>query len=150
LPLAEFGFLTGKQCVDEALVLLLVERAVDIVGSGPARTGLVIARLPPGDRHIDRLVMDDRRYGIEEGEGILTCQLKDCLAQGGRCQRSRRDNDVVPLLRWQPRNLAALDRDVWQRSKASRHLGRKTIAVDGQRSAGWQLMSIPGSHDEGA
>ena len=71
LPLLEARLVAGEQRVDEALVLLAVERAVDVVGAGAARAGLVVARLEPGDVHVDRVAVDDRRDGVEEGELAL-------------------------------------------------------------------------------
>src|SRR5204863_66002 len=44
-PLLEFGLVAGQQARDEGLVLLLVERAVDVVGAAAARAHLVVARL---------------------------------------------------------------------------------------------------------
>ena len=61
----------GKQGIDEGVILLARERAVDVVGARSARAGLVVARLEPGDRHVDGVAVHDRRDGIEEGERVL-------------------------------------------------------------------------------
>ena len=55
----------------KAVVLLARQRAVDVVGAGAAGAGLVVARLEPGDRHVDRVAMHDRRDRVEEGERVL-------------------------------------------------------------------------------
>ena len=82
LPLLEFGLVAGQQRRDEGVVLVLGERAVEIVGAVAGRAALVVARLLPGDREIDALVVDDGRDGVEEGERFLAAQPADRLGQG--------------------------------------------------------------------
>ena len=48
-PVLELGLLAGEQRVDEGVVLLARQRAIDVVGAGAAGAGLVVARLEPGD-----------------------------------------------------------------------------------------------------
>ena len=66
----------GK-CLDKGLVLLLVERSVEIV----AAPLLLVARLREQHVHIERGGIDDRRRGIEERKGVATDELHDLFAQ---------------------------------------------------------------------
>src|SRR5438132_397373 len=66
LPFLEFGFLAGEQIGDESLVLLVRQRTVDVVLAGAAGSELVVTRLKPGNRHVDRIAMDDRCDGIKK------------------------------------------------------------------------------------
>ena len=70
-PFLERRLVAGEQRIDEGVVLFARHRAVEIVGAGAGRPRLVVARLEPGDGRVDRLAMDDRRDGIEEGEVAL-------------------------------------------------------------------------------
>src|SRR5207248_8021870 len=54
-PLLELGLLASEQASDESLVLFVIQRAVDIVLTAAAGPWLIIARLKPGDRHVDRV-----------------------------------------------------------------------------------------------
>src|ERR1700704_4051198 len=49
--------------IDKGPILLARERAIDVIGARTAGTGLVIARLAPGDRHVDGVAVHDRRNG---------------------------------------------------------------------------------------
>ena len=82
--LVKGNLLAGEQRVDEGLVLLAGERAVDVVGAGAAGAGLVVARLQPGDRHVDAVVMHDRRDGIEEGERVFAGRGRQSFGQRRR------------------------------------------------------------------
>ena len=64
----ERDLVAGEQRIDEGVVLLARERAIDVVGAGAAGPGLVVARLEPGLAEIDRVAMHDRRDGVEKGE----------------------------------------------------------------------------------
>ena len=66
----------GKR-LDKGLVLLLVERSVEIV----AAPLLLVARLREQHVHIERGGIDDRRRGIEERKGVATDELHDLFAQ---------------------------------------------------------------------
>ena len=57
---------------------------------------------------------------------------------------------LVPLGRRQAGDLAALDRDQRVLRELARDRGRETIAVDGERAAGRQLVGVAGSHDQRA
>ena len=89
-PFLELGLVAGDQRVDEGVVLRLVHRAVDVVLAGAAGPDLVVARLEPADVHVDRVEMDDRRDGVEEGERI----------GAGRRLRSRSASAARSAGRW--------------------------------------------------
>src|SRR5260370_14575935 len=76
-PFVERKCFAGDQRVGERLVLVAVERTIDVIGAGAARTALVVARLEPGDREIDGLSVRDRRDRVEEGERLLPGDLLD-------------------------------------------------------------------------
>ena len=98
-PLVERGLVAGEQCVDEGVVLFARERAIDVVGAGATGTSLVVARLKPRDRHVDRIAMDDRRDRIEERERIFTGQPAYRVCERGRGEGTGRENDRIPFLR---------------------------------------------------
>ncbi len=81
LETAERDLLAGDERVDEGVVLLARQRAIDVVGAGAAGTGLVVARLEPGDAEVDRVAMHDRRDGVEEGERRLAGQRRDRIGE---------------------------------------------------------------------
>ncbi len=99
LPLLERRGLAGQQGVDEGLVLVAVERAVDVVEAVAAGPDLVVARLVPGLVEVDRVLVDDRRDGVEEGEVLLAADLRDGLRQPRRGQRARRHDHAAPIRR---------------------------------------------------
>ena len=66
----------GKR-LDKGLVLLLIERSVEIV----AAPLLLVARLREQHVHIERGGIDDRRRRIEERKGVATDELHDLFAQ---------------------------------------------------------------------
>ena len=126
-----FPFVEGHrvgfhQCVDEDVVLGAVERAIDVIGAGPARPGLVVARLEPGDRHVDGFAMHDRRDGIEKGERILAARFADRIGKRGRGEGPGRNDDVVPVRRRQAVDLAAFDADQRMAFRSPRLRRRKT------------------------
>ena len=67
LEVLELGLLGGEQRVDEILVLIAIQGAVDVIGAAAAGSGLVVARLQPGLAHVDRIAMHDRRDSVEKG-----------------------------------------------------------------------------------
>ena len=107
LPFFEVGLVAVEQRLDERDVLLLAERAVDVVGVAAAGTLLVIARLEPRLVHVDRLAMDDRRDGVEEGQRVLVRELPDGVGERRRGEGAGRDDDVIPVGGRQAGNLAA-------------------------------------------
>ena len=67
LPLMELRLGAVQERLDEALVLGLVHRTVDVgrlVAAGPF---LVVAGLSPGHAHVNAVGVGDRRDGVEEG-----------------------------------------------------------------------------------
>ena len=76
--------------LDEGVVLLLVERAVDVV-----LAALVPPRGHPGDVHVDAVAVDDRGDGVEEGEGAFARFGGDGLGERGAGQRAGRDDRRV-------------------------------------------------------
>ena len=109
-PIVEFGFIAGDQCVDEGVVLFARQRAIDVVGAGAARAGLVVARLEPGLLEVDRFAMHDRRDGVEEGERVFAGQSADAGREVGRGKRAGGDDHAVPFGGRQ-RHFAALERN---------------------------------------
>ena len=150
LELAELGLFGGQQRVDEGFVLVAAHRTVDIGRGVAARALLVVARLHPGDIHVDRIAVHDRGDGVEEGERAFAGQCPDRLGEGGRCQRAGRDDDIVPVFRRQADNLAALERDELMRNDGRLDRLRETVSVDGERAAGRHLMGVGAPHDERA
>src|SRR5262249_2691490 len=66
LPILELGFLARQQRADKRVVLRLAHWAVDVIGAGATRAGLVVTRLEPGDRHVDAVSVHYWRNRIEE------------------------------------------------------------------------------------
>ena len=55
------------------LYCVLIHRAVEIIGAGAGRAGLVVTRLSPDDRSRSMdVAMNDRRDGIEKGERLFS------------------------------------------------------------------------------
>jgi len=131
LPVLEFVQRCCNQRIDERVVLPLVHWAVEVISAGAPRTCLIVARLCPDDRQVDAVVMDDRRDGVEEGEGVLAGQPADRLSERRRREGARRDDDILPVGRRQARDLLAGNGDVGMGLKRPRHGCREAIAVDG-------------------
>ena len=147
-PILEIGLVAGDQRIEEGVVLRLVHRAVDVVGAVAAGPDLVVARLEPGDVHVDRVEIDDRCDGVEEGERVGAGQSADRLGKAWRGEGAGGDDDIVPFGRRQAVDLAAVDGD--ERVILER-LGdglREALAVDGERAAGGHLVRIAHAHDE--
>ena len=150
LPLLEARLLAGEQRRDEGFVFGFGERAVEVVGAGAGRARLVVAGLEPRDRDVDRLAMHDRSDGIEEGQIALTGELLDGAAQAGRGERAGGDDDAVPDIGRQARDLPALDGHERMLGETLRHLGGERVAVDRERAAGGQLVAVGSGQDERA
>ena len=148
LPVVVLVRLAGKKRIDEGVVFGLVHGAVDVVGAAAAGAGLVVARLEPGDVHVDRIEMDDGRDGIEEGERLLAGEIADGLCQRSGGERAGGDDHTVPVRRRQARDLAAFDGDQWLCGKRRGDGFGEALAVDGQRPAGRHLVRIGGAHDQ--
>ena len=150
LPVLEFRLVAGEQGVDEAFVLRLVQRAVDVGPGVAAGARLVVARLAPGDAFVDRVGMDDGRDGVEEGERVLAGQVEDGLRQRRRSQRPGRDDHRVPFGGRQAFDLSAPDFDQRMRLQPRLHRPGKAVPVDRQRAAGRHLVGIRRRKDERA
>jgi len=148
LEVAERHRLGGEQRIDERLVPGAIERAVEVVGAGAAGTRLVVARLRPGDRHVDGIAVDDRRDGIEEGEGVGPGEAAHRLGERRRGQRAGGDDDAVPLGGGQAGHLLARDGDQGMSGERRRDGRREGVTVDRQRAAGRHLVGIGGPHDQ--
>ena len=124
-PRVKRRLVARNQCVDKRVVVRARQRTVDVVRAGAAGTGFVVARLKPGNRHIDAVAIHDWRNGIEERERILACSQADGLRERWRRKRTCRDDDVVPI-GWRNANLLAPQRD--QRVTFNRfHHGRSKM-----------------------
>ncbi len=95
------------------------------------------------------VAMDDRRDGVEEGERGFAGERTDRVGKVLRRERPGGDNDVIPVCRRHEDFLAA---DFDQRLAFQRRGdgGGKTVAVDGQRAAGGELVRIGRAHDQRA
>ncbi len=143
LEFAEFCLLRRQHGVNESLVLVAAHRAVDVGRSAFAtRPFLVVARLHPGDVHVDRGAVDDRGDGVEECERALAGPFADGGGERRGRQRSRGDDDIVPVRGRQAGDLAALERDerMGEHPLFDRH--GETVAVYGERAPGRHLVSV--------
>jgi hypothetical protein len=113
-------------------------------------SGLVVAGLEPGDGHVDRLAVGDRRDGVEERELGLAGERGKGVGEGRGGQGTGRHDNLVPFLRRQPGDLAALDRDERVRFERRRDRVREAVAVDRERSAGRHLMGVALGDDQRA
>ena len=138
------------QRLDEGLVLRLVHRAVDVVLAGAAGPDLVVARLEPADVHVDRVEMDDRRDGVEEGQRIGAGRVGDRLGERRRGERAGGDDRLVPVRRRQAGDFLARDGDQRMRLEPRGHRCGKAVAVDGERAAGRHLVGVAARHDQRA
>ena len=148
-PLVERGLVAGDQRVDEALILLARHRAIDVVGARAAGAGLVVARLEPGDRHVDGVAMHDRRDRVEEGERVFAGERAHEIGERRRGEGAGRDDHAVPV-RGRVADFLAADRDQRVRLDRRRHGGGKALAVDRERAAGRHLVGVAAAHDQRA
>ena len=79
------------------LVLLLGHRAVDVVRACAGGPRLIVARLHPGHLHIDALVQDNRRDGIEKGKRVIVRQRVNRRTERGRGQRAGGHDHAGPI-----------------------------------------------------
>ena len=92
LKVLEHNAVGGGERLDKGLVLLLIERSVEIV----AAPLLLVARLREQYVHIERGGIDDWRGSVKERQGVATDELHDLFTQCRRTQRAR-GNDHVAL-----------------------------------------------------
>jgi hypothetical protein len=95
-------------------------------------------------------VWDDRRDGIEEGQRVGVGFRLDRLGERWRRQRPGGNDGRSPILRWQAGHFFAPDGDERMIFERSRDGLREADAIDGQRSAGRNLMPVAAGHDERA
>ncbi len=88
-PFLEVGLLARDQRVDEGVILLFGQRAIDVVGAGAAGAHLVVARLKPRHRHIDGIPVHDRGDRIEERQRALVGQFADGVGQAAQTSKGR-------------------------------------------------------------
>ncbi len=110
-PLLEVGLLARQQRIDEGVVLLFSHRAIDVVGAGAAGTDLVVARLKPRHRHVDGILVHDRRNCIEERQRVFIRQVADRIRQRRRGEGTGRNDDIAPVRGRQAIDFSATDLD---------------------------------------
>src|SRR5258707_8280372 len=93
LPVLEVDLLAGQQRIDKRIVLLLGHRAVDVIGAGAAGPDLVVARLKPRYRHVDGILVHDRRDCIEERQRVLVGEPANRIRQRRRGEGAGGDDD---------------------------------------------------------
>ena len=150
LPVLELGLVGREQRVDEGLVLVAVQRAVQVGGALGLRFALVVARLEPRLREIDGLEVDDRGDRVEEGEGGLVGEAADRFGERRRGERAGGDDDARPAGGREARDLAAVDGDERVGFEAGGDLGGEGHAVDGERAAGGDGVAVGARNDEAA
>ena len=84
--------------------------------------------------------MHDRRDGVEEGERIGAGRVADRLGERRRGQRAGGDDRLVPFGGRQAGDFLAHDGDQRMGFDLGRHGRGKTVAVDGKRAAGRNLV----------
>ena len=144
--LVEFGLVGGQKRVDERLVLVAGHRAVEIGGAFFFGFALVIARLHPGAAHVDAVVIDDRRDGVEKRQRIRAGFLRDRLAQTLGSQRAGGDDPVAAI--GQGGDFARFHGDQRVCLQCGGNRGGKGIAVHGQGAARRQAVLVGGLHDK--
>jgi len=92
--------------------------------------------------------VNDRRDCVEEGERILARQAAHRIGERRRGERAGSDDDIVPVLRRQSGDFAALDGDERIRLERLGDRRREAVAVDGERAAGRHLVAVAHRHDE--
>ena len=150
LPFLEIGLGGFDHRIDEGVVLLLVHRAVEIILGVAMLVWPVPARLRPGNIHVDRITVDDRRDGIEERQLVLPGQLLDGLGERGGGERPGGDNDIVPFRRRQSGDHFAAHLDQRFGLDGGGDAAGEIIPVDRQRRSGRHARGIGGGHDKAA
>ena len=78
----------------------------------------------------------------KKASSVSPVSAPDGLGEGRGGEGAGRDDDLVPLGRRQPGDLAALDRDERVRRQRRRDGGREAVAVDRERPAGRHLVGV--------
>ncbi len=115
-----------EQRVDEALILLAIERAIQIIVGAVER--FAVARRPEGDREIDRIGFDDRADGVVEEQPLGAGEPADLCGQRAAGERPGGD-DRDGVVR---RSIAASSRRNSMRGFSS--MARETSAANTSRS----------------
>ncbi len=146
LALMELGLLGRQQRVDEGLVLGLGHRAIHVGGLFLDRLALVIARLHPGDGHVDALGIDDGGDGVEEGEALGAGLGPDRLCQSAGGEGAGGDDPMAIL--GQRGDLARLDPHQRMRPEPRGDGGGEGIPVHRQRAARGQAVGLGHRHQQ--
>ena len=139
----QLGALGRGQGLMEAVVLRLVERAVDVVVAP-----LAVARGAEGAREVDRLRLHHGAHRVVEVEVRLADEGGDLRRQRVRGEGSG-GHDRDGILR-QRDDLAAVDPDLGQRLHRLRHLACEEGAVDGERASRGHAHLVRDADDERA
>jgi len=145
-PLLEIGLFALEQSLDEGVILFAVHRAVDIILAVAFRPDLVPARLHPGDVHVDAVLVDNRRNGIEKGQRVLAGGRTDALGQRHRRQGAGGDDGQSAF--GQLVDPFADDLDIRMVGEPLADSVGKMIAVDSQRRTGRQAMLVAFADDD--
>ena len=96
------------------------------------------------------MAVHDRRDRVEKGERAFARQSSDRLGQRRGGQRPGRDNHIVPVLRRQAGDLAAVERYKRMTEKGGFDSLRKSVAIDRERASGRHLVRIGALKDDRA
>ena len=149
-PFVKGDLLRAEQGVDKGVVLLARKRAIDVVGARSAGSGLVVARLPPGDRHIDAIAVNDGGNRVKESQRVLAGALCDRICEPGRGEGPGCDDHAVPVCRRERHNLFAPDLDKRMLGERRCDGRREAFAIDGERGSGGHLIGIGAAQDQRA
>ena len=97
-PFVESDLIGGEKCGNEGVILVAVERTVEVVRA----VALVVARLAPHFAFVDRLGIDDRRDRIEKRQSLFARLRADRSGEIGCGEWAGRDDDAPPF-RWRQR-----------------------------------------------
>ena len=148
LPLLERRFVAREQRVDEGLVFGFRHRAIQIVGAGSGRSGLVIARLKPGDRRIDAVAMHDGGDRVEEGEESSPVRVASAALNAGDVSGPVATMTFFQSSGGRP---SSSPRSIVTSGFCGKPLcdfRRERIAIDGECAAGRKLVLIARGHDQ--
>ena len=143
---AELSLFGGQKGCDKGVILRLVHRAVHIGGLFFDGFALVIARLHPRHRHIDRFGIDDGGDGIKKRQGLGVGMGADAVREGGGGQRAGGDDPLAVgrqfgnfLIRYRHEGMAF---------QFGGNKGRKRIAVHRQGTACGQAVRLGRLQDQ--
>ena len=134
--------LCGQQGIQEALVLVLVERTVDEI-----RTPLVVASGHPGDFHVDGVAFDDGRDGVVEVQAATTSDGREPVCKGVGSEGARGQNGWSRQIR--NGDLGFSPRDVRMAFQRCRHCVGKDLAIHRQAVACGDPGGFRATQDQG-